>query len=148
DHETLVKSLEGLRDKHGWELNIVELEGMSRMEQIKLVGRTTILMGVHGNGLTSLLWMQNTHKSAVLEFFYPQGFAEDYEYTARLLGIKHYGWWDNVHFTYPNIPDKMKLENNGFPPNFQSNEIPLDGVAVAKLCEQRLLGIEEDDDSF
>ncbi|KAG8993430.1 hypothetical protein FRB94_010811 [Tulasnella sp. JGI-2019a] len=144
DHDTLVRSLEQLREKHGWEVNVVELEGMSRMEQIKLVGRSTILMGVHGNGLTALLWMQSTHKSAVFEFFYPQGFAEDYEYTSRLLGIKHYGWWNNTHFTYPDIPDKRKLENNGFPPNFQSNEIPLDGEAVAKLCEQRLLGTEDE----
>ena len=54
-------------------------------------------MGVHGNGLTALLWMQPNHaKATVFEFFYPQGFAEDYEYTARLLGIKHYGWWNDT----------------------------------------------------
>jgi hypothetical protein len=52
-----------------------------------------ILMGVHGNGLTALLWMKVTPRSTVLEFFYPGGFAHDYEYTTRALGMVHYGFW-------------------------------------------------------
>jgi len=50
-------------------------------------------MGVHGNGLTALLWMKVTPRSTVLEFFYPGGFAHDYEYTTRALGMVHYGFW-------------------------------------------------------
>lgn len=42
DHEVLVKGLEKLRETHGWELNVVEMENMSRMEQVKLIGRTTV----------------------------------------------------------------------------------------------------------
>jgi len=52
-------------------------------------------MGVHGNGLTSLLWMNPNPRSTVMEFFYPQGFAHDYEYTTRALGMTHYGFWHN-----------------------------------------------------
>lgn len=52
-------------------------------------------MGVHGNGLTSLVWMKPNPRSTVMEFFYPQGFAHDYEYTARALGMMHYGFWNN-----------------------------------------------------
>jgi hypothetical protein len=52
-----------------------------------------IMMGVHGNGLTALLWMKVTPRSTVLEFFYPGGFAHDYEYTTRALGMVHYGFW-------------------------------------------------------
>lgn len=51
-------------------------------------------MGVHGNGLTSLLWMQPG--STVMEFFYPEGFSYDYLYTAKMLGIQHYAFWNNV----------------------------------------------------
>ena len=54
-----------------------------------------IMMGVHGNGLTSLLWMRPTPRSTVIEFFYPGGFAHDYEYTTRALGMVHYGFWDD-----------------------------------------------------
>ena len=55
-----------------------------------------IMMGVHGNGLTSLVWMKPTPKSTVMEFFYPGGFAHDYEYTTRALGMVHYGFWGNT----------------------------------------------------
>jgi hypothetical protein len=50
-------------------------------------------MGVHGNGLTNLIWMRPTPRTTVVEFFYPGGFAHDYEFTARALGISHYGFW-------------------------------------------------------
>lgn len=53
------------------------------------------MMGVHGNGLTSLLWMRPTPRSTVIEFFYPGGFAHDYEYTSRALGMVHYGFWND-----------------------------------------------------
>jgi hypothetical protein len=51
------------------------------------------MMGVHGNGLTALLWMKPSPRSTVMEFFYPGGFAHDYEYTTRALGMVHYGFW-------------------------------------------------------
>jgi hypothetical protein len=52
------------------------------------------MMGVHGNGLTSLVWMKPNPRSTVMEFFFPQGFAHDYEYTTRALGMQHFGFWD------------------------------------------------------
>jgi hypothetical protein len=54
-----------------------------------------IMMGVHGNGLTSLVWMRPSPRATVMEFFIPGGFAYDYEYTTRALGMVHYGFWDN-----------------------------------------------------
>lgn len=45
-----------------------------------------IMIGVHGNGLTHLLWMPLTPLTTVMEIFYPTGFAKDYEWTARVLG--------------------------------------------------------------
>ena len=57
------------------------------------------MMGVHGNGLTSLLWMKPTPRSTVMEFFYPGGFAHDYEYTTRALGMVHYGFWGDQYVT-------------------------------------------------
>lgn len=52
-------------------------------------------MGVHGNALTSLVWMKPTQKSTVIEFMYPGGFARDYEYTAHALGIVYHGVWND-----------------------------------------------------
>jgi len=96
-------------------------------------------MGVHGNGLTGLLWMKPTRRSTVIEFFYPGGFAHDYEWTSRALGIKHVGFWGSESFTSPGVPLPS------YPEGFQGNSIPLDGAAVAKLCVQRL-ELEEDID--
>lgn len=115
-------------------------------------------MGVHGNGLTSLVWMKPSQKSTVIEFFYPDGFARDYEYTARSLGMVHYGVWNDKcvsascvamsvplmtsrepapfgldrTFTNPEVP------RVSYPEGFQGNSIPLNGEVVAKLCRERL----------
>jgi len=42
DHDRLVQELYWLRDQHGYEVNIVETEKMSRVDQIKLAARTTV----------------------------------------------------------------------------------------------------------
>ncbi|KAI5990714.1 hypothetical protein EDC04DRAFT_1370076, partial [Pisolithus marmoratus] len=132
DHERLVQELHALRDEHGYEVNIVSMDKLSRVEQIRLAARTTIMMGVHGNGLTSLVWMKPTPRSTVIEFFYPGGFAHDYEYTARSLGMMYYGVWDNTTFTSAELP------HVAYPEGFQGNNIPVDGSAIARLCRERL----------
>lgn len=42
DHETLVSELYKLRDAHGYEVNVVSAEKMTRAEQIQLAARTTV----------------------------------------------------------------------------------------------------------
>lgn len=101
DHEGLVTKLNALRDQYGYEVNIASMDKLSRAEQMQLAGRTTILMGVHGNGLTALLWMRPTARSTVIEFFYPEGFAQDYEYPTRALGMTHYGVWNDKYVLGP-----------------------------------------------
>ncbi|KAH8818877.1 hypothetical protein DL96DRAFT_1534369 [Flagelloscypha sp. PMI_526] len=139
-HEKLVQELFKLRDTYGYEVNVVTFSKTSRQDQLRLAARTTIMMGVHGNGLTHLVWMNPTPRTTVMEFFYPEGFAHDYEYTTRALGMTHYGWWGSRHFTSPNLPLPA------YPPGFQGNEIPIDGEKVAELCVARLSLAEEYDD--
>lgn len=115
------------------------------------------MMGVHGNGLTALLWMRPTPRSTVMEFFYPGGFAHDYEYTTRALGMVHYGFWGDRYvysrfqisryaelycryFTRPDVPPVA------YPEGFQGNSIPIDGALVAELVHERLTLSEEADD--
>ncbi|KAG6832018.1 hypothetical protein H0H92_006054 [Tricholoma furcatifolium] len=139
-HEQLVEELYKLRDKYGFEVNVVAAEQMTRLEQIELAARTTIMMGVHGNGLTSLVWMKPSPRSTVMEFFFPGGFAFDYEYTTRALGMTHFGFWGDTYFTSPGLPEPRYVEG------FQGNSIPLDGALVARLCLERLTLTEEVDD--
>ncbi|KAL1938799.1 hypothetical protein VTO73DRAFT_11179 [Trametes versicolor] len=140
DHDKLVQELYRLRDEHGYEVNVVEMDKLTRIEQFRLAARTTIMMGVHGNGLTALLWMRPTPRSTVMEFFYPGGFAHDYEYTTRALGMVHYGFWGDRYFTRPDVPPVA------YPEGFQGNSIPIDGALVAELVHERLTLSEEADD--
>ena len=42
DHERLVEELYRLRDTYGYEVNIVEMDQLSRTEQFRLASRTTV----------------------------------------------------------------------------------------------------------
>jgi hypothetical protein len=44
DHEALVQALEDASEEEGWEFVVADMETLS------LAGRTTVMMGVHGNG--------------------------------------------------------------------------------------------------
>lgn len=51
------------------------METIGKKEQFALSSRTNILLGVHGNGLSHLMWMKSG--SHVIEIFYPEGFTRD-----------------------------------------------------------------------
>ncbi|KAG6849007.1 hypothetical protein H0H93_012053 [Arthromyces matolae] len=134
DHLDLVEALEDLVARKGdrWELVMLEAESLTHSGQIKAAERTTILLGVHGNGLTHLVFMKPTRVSAVVEIFYPGGFAHDYEWTARALGMDHYSVWNDRYFTHPDEPSV------DYPEGFQGNSIPVTGATVARLIEQHV----------
>ncbi|KZO98280.1 hypothetical protein CALVIDRAFT_38694 [Calocera viscosa TUFC12733] len=137
DHAALVNSLHEASEELGFELNVVELEGMSKAEQIALAARTTVLMGVHGNGLTSLVWMRPSPHSAVFEFFMPGGWFRDYEITARSLGIMYRGFWYDTSFSYPGF-------NGRDVEGFHSADIPVHALhVVAELRRALLYGLRE-----
>ncbi|KAL4078327.1 hypothetical protein V8B97DRAFT_1252296 [Scleroderma yunnanense] len=149
DHDILVKELEdlvarknaqvmltkgsdGLGGKE-WVLNIVQAEKLTKDEQVRLMAQTNILLGVHGNGLSHLILMPRTRVSAVIEIFFPGGFAHDYEWTARALGLRHFGVWNDTYFTEDNTP-RVK-----YPDGFQGSSIPAHGPAIANLIEKRVV---------
>ncbi|KAG9024182.1 hypothetical protein FRB95_011966 [Tulasnella sp. JGI-2019a] len=139
DHTRLVAGLRGLEKTYGWEVNVVVMENLKLEEKIALAARTTILMGVHGEGLTSLLWMRPSSKSTIMEFFAPEGISYDFQYPAKMLGIRHYGFWDKTAWTEPKVPRKSDFKHNGTPVGFSGMDIPIDADAVVKLCIERLI---------
>ncbi|KAG9078831.1 hypothetical protein FS749_009101 [Ceratobasidium sp. UAMH 11750] len=141
DHEVLVAELKDLvarKNAQGvrpWHLEIVEAEHLSREEQVRLAARTTVMLGVHGNGLTHLLLMPLSPLATVIEMFYPGGFARDYQWTSTALGMRHYGIHNDTSFTEPSLP------RVDYPEGFQGNAIPVHGPFVAKLIEERIDGV-------
>ncbi|KAF8342741.1 uncharacterized protein EI90DRAFT_2902602 [Cantharellus anzutake] len=130
DHKVLVKALGDLHRNHGYEVNIVNVEELSEREQLSLAVRTTVMLGVHGNGLTHAVWMDPRRKPVLMEFFAQDGFSTDYEYPMRQLGIEYYGWWGNKYFGHRELPS---VYMGG---GFQGNNIRIDGMAVAaKIVE-------------
>ncbi|PSR81860.1 hypothetical protein PHLCEN_2v6232 [Hermanssonia centrifuga] len=134
DHERLVAALHQMCAIKGWELNIVQAEKLTKEQQLNLAARTTVLLGVHGNGLTHLIMMSPTPISTVIEMFFPGGFAHDYEWTARALGHKHFAVWNDTYHTYPNLP------HVDYPEGFQGTEIPVHAENVINIIESRVAG--------
>ncbi|KAG8925361.1 hypothetical protein FRC02_009719 [Tulasnella sp. 418] len=134
DHEALVAGLRKLEAEKGYEVHIAEAEKMSKPEQVSLASRTTIMMGVHGNGLTAQIWMAPTPKATVMEFFFPQGFSPDYAKTAMSLGLNYHGFWGSRTIEPPNLPKRAVPD----PKAFQGNQIPLDANVVISLVEKIL----------
>ncbi|KAJ2916363.1 hypothetical protein MD484_g4036, partial [Candolleomyces efflorescens] len=117
-----------------WSFEVLEAEHLTKDQQVQAASRTTILLGVHGNGLTHLVWMKPTRLSSVIEIFCPPGFAHDYWWTARSLGMRHWAMWNDTALTWPEKPDV------NYPDCFQKNAIPVHGPAVVKLIEDRVAG--------
>ncbi|KAI0298522.1 hypothetical protein BC826DRAFT_104230 [Russula brevipes] len=134
DHEGLVRALTELCERRGWELNVVAMERLSKEEQLAVAARTTFLVGVHGNGLTHLIMMPITPISSVIEIFYPEGYAHDYEWTTRALGMRHFGVWNDTSRSEPDVTWP------NYPEGFQGSQIPVHGPYVAKLIEDRADG--------
>jgi hypothetical protein len=134
DHEGLVAALTDLANRRGWQFNNVQAEKLSKEEQLQIVAKTTVLIGVHGNGLTHLIMMPPTEISTVIEIFYPGGFSHDYEWTTRAMGMKHFAVWNDTWASYPNTP------RVDYPEGFQGDSIPVHGPAMAKLIEDRIEG--------
>ncbi|KZT72152.1 hypothetical protein DAEQUDRAFT_809411 [Daedalea quercina L-15889] len=134
DHQALVHALTAMCTAHHWELNIVQAENLTHDEQLKLVARTTVLLGVHGNGLTHLIMMPVTPISTVIEIFYPTGYANDYKWTAHALGMKHFAVWNDTYHTYP----EQLLPS--YPEGFQGTQIPVYAPVVTQIIQDRIAG--------
>ncbi|KAF7327859.1 hypothetical protein MKEN_00365800 [Mycena kentingensis (nom. inval.)] len=141
DNLALLKAMEELvkrknvedDGKRKWEFHDVHAERLSLDEQVQVASRTTIMLGVHGNGLTHLVLMKPTKVSAVVEIFLPGGFARDYEWTSRSLGMTHYSIWNDTSFTHPHEP-----EIPDYPDGFHGPNIPVHAPTVVKVIEEHV----------
>lgn len=136
DHQNLVNELERLQLEGLCEVRVVAMERLSLHDQLDLAARTTVLLGVHGNGLTHQLWMPPSMTSTIIEIFFPQGYLFDYEVLAENFGHKHYAVWNDSFVTYsPGTWHK----GPSAPTGFHGSDIPVHAPTVSKIIRERLL---------
>ncbi len=70
-------------------LKVVDFARISFQEQINIVGNTDVLIGVHGNGLSHVLFLPST--ACVIEIFPPDNHHLDYHVFADVRGIDYMG---------------------------------------------------------
>lgn len=134
-HESLLSALRELQKEGVCEVQVVEeTEGVKLVE---LVARSTVIIGVHGSGLTHQLWMPPSPLSTIIEIFFPNAYSFDHEMIARNLGHRHYAVWNDTLLTYPEgrYHPKIKYAEHL---DFRGSEMPVHGPAVAAAIRARL----------
>lgn len=84
--DTLIASLRQLPNA---ELTVSDFAYISFKEQIQIIANTDVLMSVHGNGLSHVLFLPPTAR--VLEIFPPNNHHLDYHLFADIRGLNYYG---------------------------------------------------------
>jgi hypothetical protein len=75
-------------------VNSVDFAALPWEQQVRMAASHDVLLGVHGNGLTNLLWMRPG--GLVLEFFPDGAHHYDYQFFAELCGVGYFGF-EGVH---------------------------------------------------
>jgi len=83
--EQFVQSFE----KRGITLKPIDFSNMSWMDQVTATCNASLLVGIHGNGLTNCLWM--APGSTVIEIFPPNSHHYDYQMLAEVAGLNYFG---------------------------------------------------------
>ncbi|KJA21540.1 hypothetical protein HYPSUDRAFT_1088140 [Hypholoma sublateritium FD-334 SS-4] len=135
--EGLVKALTELEQEGVCELHVVAMEKTTFSEQLAIIAKTTIMIGIHGTGMTHQLWMPSSPRSTVIEFFHPNAYPNDYELLARNVGHKHYAVWNDTYATHSKIPESGIVEY-GTRLSLNKDPIPIHGPTIAEIIRRRL----------
>ncbi|KAK2465103.1 hypothetical protein APHAL10511_002911 [Amanita phalloides] len=135
-HESLVTSLKALESEGVIKFHEAHFERNTIREQVELAAKTTIMIGVHGNGLTHQLWMPSSPWSTVMEILRPTAYLFDYEMLARNVGHRHYAVWNDTLVTYPE--GTYYGPGINYAEDFHGKDLPVWGPAVAQAIRERL----------
>ncbi|KAH8079390.1 hypothetical protein HD553DRAFT_345736 [Filobasidium floriforme] len=134
-HENLEAELKKLEQDGIAEFNTVEFSDKDPKDyQAAVLARTTILVGVHGNGLTHLMWMVPNKLSAVYELQQKGSRVDDYSILSEAMNMKH--WIVNVD----TMCERRDCGPRGLDPSVQigSNEYTVDAAYLAQAIRTRL----------
>jgi hypothetical protein len=71
------------------EISTVEFAGMSWADQVRASAQSDLMLGVHGNGLTNLLWLPP--HAMVIEFFPEGAHHYDYQVLSEIMQLDYFG---------------------------------------------------------
>jgi len=136
-HNDLVRALKQLEKEGICQVLVSRMETLSFQKQVELAAQATVLIGVHGNGLTHQLWMPPSPRSTVVEIFFPETYLHDYSMLSRNMGHKHYAVWNDTTITFGEN-EWFDGQKGGKPEDFHGKSIPVDGETVAHVVRERL----------
>jgi protein O-GlcNAc transferase len=134
-HEQLVEKLKSFEPTH--EVNIIVMHLVSLKEQVELISRTDVLISIHSNGLTHMIFQKPG--SAVIEIFPGKNFARDYELTASMMGIHYYAIQDGTRVCRgPELIEEGNFnEELNQPPYYVTVDIPTIDVLLTTILEEQ-----------
>lgn len=84
--------------RHGVALEVMQFDAMTVAEQVRLSAHVNLMVGVHGNGLTNLLWMPR--HGAVMELFAADWHFYDYQILSEVSKHLYSGVQEGNPFPY------------------------------------------------
>jgi len=112
-HKMLLSHLQMRSALDKYDFLPIAMETIPLFDQICLVSHATILLGVHGNGLSHAMWVPRTPQAAVIEIVVEGGYQVDYEYSTRALGLQHHLAWPSRIWSSPDLPKDL-ISPQGF----------------------------------
>jgi hypothetical protein len=110
DHQALVKALQKLAYRYGYELYVTSTE-TGWVERMGAVVTSSIILGVHGDHLMESVFMRRTPQSTLLELFPLNKFVRDQQYSAHAIGLNYIAVQGNATFTSSKLPPVAPPQN-------------------------------------
>lgn len=112
--EEFLRNIELIAAQFGLRVRTAKLEQLSLAEQVGIMRNTGLLMGIHGAGLTNLIYLPKT--AGVLELFpfKTHSFRQNsYSIPAKVFGLQYHYWMptDLSEVSFSPILDPAVLEN-------------------------------------
>lgn len=130
DHYMLVKTLKTLHRAYGYEVNVVPANA-GWTERMRILVRSTIVVGVHGNNLADSYFMKPSLHTTLMEFFPSGYFSRDQELPARSLGTRYVAWWNEQKFVGDALPPTAQ-------PTEEQAEIRINPAAILKSIQEEM----------
>lgn len=122
----LIEKINSLSNVH---LQIVDFENLSYSEQIHIIANTDLLLGVHGNGFSHILFLPDNAK--IIEFFPKNSLRVEYRIFSEIKDLQYYSYVDQYGWI-----NKQEAESLGCHGNIFVEELDIDVDEVFALLKE------------